>query len=675
MADAPQKPPADLSQLVEGLHAPAGDTDQMSDALHSEATLHEIPSLGAYAVPYAHGWLPLVSAVETPALGLAFNPRLYPWFDGIVAETFGHHALVQADHMLYPQQPYAGLRTNIATLRNHLMQVYYQHTPEGITADKATEALREMARYMGDGLHFNPFPGGLTPKRDANQPFIDMHSAAQPDGKGAQYLYERLLETDRHSGWLRPFEAILSLFSGQVVDWRLPPADSTPFHTLYDTAKPLETLSVEEIDAELARLDTVEAQQRQRQEALELTQQAADLDALGTQLVHTAERLRDVSAMSEPVRQDAVEIARDILRKLKVSIGAASVLDGLGLRPNESLDELGGLKAVALVYERLLAWGRGIDASILQHPSIVAATRAVGQLGVIARLDAIRLMKLGGQAALAQQTQAQIAQTPQPFHKPNEKHLSELLEHVESGIDAVLNRIVTISGPGAQVGHTRSNEPGHYMGGTPIAGTAMQARAEGVNRDNLAKQVAAANEAQLATQRAQLQRLTQQANQQARATGGNNVATGNTASRNQANAQLQAVRQRLQQARRAAQQQALRASAAARTANPLAQHHHDDHAHQPQPHQPPEPVAATLAKMDPRLLNNIKQMNTMTAGLTTNPVVTGRAAFDKMRQANTYGLKNPAPNAPKPLTEEEKKKQQQNLTPPPPPKKDHGRGF
>jgi hypothetical protein len=102
--------------------------------------------------------------------------------------------------------------------------------------------------------------------------------------------------------------------------------------------------------------------------------------------------------------------------------------------------------------------------------------------------------------------------------------------------------------------------------------------------------------------------------------------------------------------------------------------HHDDHHPQPQVAQPPAPIAATMAKLDPRLINNIKAMNTTTAGLTTNPVTTGRAAFDKMQQANMQGLKG-APPPKKPTTEEEKKKQQQQMNPPPPPKDRGGRGY
>ena len=99
-------------------------------------------------------------------------------------------------------------------------------------------------------------------------------------------------------------------------------------------------------------------------------------------------------------------------------------------------------------------------------------------------------------------------------------------------------------------------------------------------------------------------------------------------------------------------------------------HHHDEHDHHGHP---PDAMAATVAKIDPRILNNLKQMNSTTAGLTTNPVMTGRAAYDKMKQANTYGLKG-GTATPKAMTDEERKKQQlQN--PPPPPKKDTGRGF
>lgn len=679
MADNPND--TDVAQAgaeFAALSADASHADTLTSAAEGGLELHAVANVGRYAVPPQGGWNQINEVIASNGLG--FAPDAYPSFDQIVAKRFGHSVLTDVREADYNAPVYVHLRENLAAVRNFILQRYYSETPEGMTAERAEQAIAEIARYVGEGLHNNPRLKGLLSYHDLSKAFIDLPRAAKPDGEGARYLYERILESDRHGSWIRPFAAIAALFGGnRGGDWQLVPLAYAPFYQ--STALPaLDQLStIEEIDAAIQQLDALESKQRFEQEQLEAAMTVNDLEALGNHLLYTAESLRDVQQMSEPVKQDAIEIAREILRKLRLSMGESKLLDGLGLKPRDGLDELGGIKAVALVYERLLGWARGVDASILQHPSIVAATQAVGQIGYVAKAEAIRVAKLAGNLAHAKHLEQQLNFVPGAYADPEkekEMKLSALLDRVERGIDTVLNRVVTISGPTAAVGHARDKELGSYMAGTPVAGMAMQARAEGsANRDATGKQQSAIQEGMAAAQRAQVQRVTQQvANQQSRR--GNTMGTQNAtaaSTRGSLQSQLASMRQRLAQMRRnvVAQQQNMM-NVRTNAARMQSLHAHDDHAHDH--HQPPDPIAATMAKMDPRLIQNIKQMNTMTAGLTTNPVLTGRAAFDKMKQATTYGLKNPEPGS-KPMTEEERQKQQQLLDPPPPPKKDKSRGF
>ncbi len=648
---------------IDAMRASAAQADAVSEETHQAAIVHEVEGAGRYAVPNKGGWRPWIETIRDPEAALGFSPQHYP-FDALVLEGSKQEPLADAKHAFYGTPVYVGLRENIAAVRNFLMLVYYTDTPDGMTAESATQALQEIARYVGDGLRNNPRAMGIgkLPFPDPNRAFIDLREVAKPDGVGAQYLYERILEMNRQSDWVRPFSAIVALFDGTAnSDWMLPGADTTPFHDIYDTPLTLGTL--EEIDAAELALVAMEDRHSKALEEADILATAADLDAMGNQLIHLADALRDVREMSEPVRQDAIEIAKDILRKLKISIGEMNVLEGLGLKPRDELGDLGGIRAVATVYERLLAWGRGIDPTIMQHPSILAATQAIGQIGALAKKEALRIAQMAGNKAHATQMSQQLAQLPETYTNPSDKNISGLLDKVERGIDTVLNRVVTINGPGAMVGHSRSNELGSYMSGTPIAGMSMQTNIDGLG-NNAAKQQVAMREGQVAAQRAQVQRVAQQA---ARQLGSGNTSVQPTQARGGASAQLAAIRQRILQARRTAttlhSMQGVRSSA--RRNAMLAHEHHDDHHHD---HHAPDPMAATLAKLDPRVLNSIKQMNSTTAGLTSNPVVTGRAAFEKMKQANTYGMKGNT----KPMTEEEKA--HHALNPPTPPKKD-GRGF
>jgi hypothetical protein len=659
---------ASAREEFDALHISAADADSMEGAAQG-VRVYTIENVGRYAAPIDDSWEALEEVLATPEYALGFAPHAFPGFD---------HLITSAHPLDMATLPTHG----ITALRNYLFTLYYDRTPEGMTAEQARQALEGISRFLAHGL----YSVQMGRREVSGQPYLVPEKANAAGSAGPRYLYQRLHRQHRQIGWLRPLHAIAALFGGHAhADWRLPPVTETPFVDIpaeeLTPALLSEGAELSAIDAALAYIGKLTEQQLVRDEQYHTSEAAHDLEALGEQLLHDAEHMQDITQISEPVRQDAIEIAREILRKLKVKLDKKRVIEGLSVQPqSDDVEELGGLKGVAKVYERLLAWGRGVDASIMQHPSILAATLALGKLGHAMKLEALKLAQLAGNVQQATLLKQSMGSAPKHFTELEEEEFAILLYRIEQGIDTVLNRVQEINGPGAAVGHSPAKELGSYMSGTPIAGGANQGRAEGVgNRDITGKQQAAAQQQQANASRAQMQRVaTQIAQQQGRGTGGANVSSA--PSRGSANAQLNAMRQRLSSMRRNAVSQQVNAAqrANANRQGQIASHahddHHDDHHPQPQVAQPPAPIAATMAKLDPRLINNIKAMNTTTAGLTTNPVTTGRAAFDKMQQANMQGLKG-APPPKKPTTEEEKKKQQQQMNPPPPPKDRGGRGY
>lgn len=634
------------------LAASSADAQAHTD---TDYTLHDVSEIGRYAVPSTAGWPALLALLQDPALRLAFAAEHFSLFDGIITGRL-------------EQPPAPSLGDNLAAVRNFLLQSYYGDTPEGMTPEKARQALEEIASFVGDGLANHA--RGAAALHDPREPYLDAVAAAEAHGLGAQYLYLKILEWQRQSDWMRPFDAVMALFGGHLPsEWKL--AADAPFLETPDFS-PAELgpeAGIEEIEAAMAYIADMEARQRILTEEQQLTNAIDDFDMLGNRLVHTVEQLQDVSQMSEPVRRDAVEIAKDILRKLKVTIGEAMAKDGLDMHPAEAVATLGAVAGAAKIYERLLAWARGVDASILQHPSIIAATRAIGQLAVAAKMEAMRVAKQARDDSRAAQLARQIQMIPDAFH-PGDATYGDMLERVERGIDTVLNRVQEISGPGAMVGHARGNDRGHYMSGTPIAGMALQASSEGVtNRDSTGKQQQMIQESIANANRAQLQRASQQlASQQARSSGQSSRMAGATAATTPARGnvaqQLNAMRQRLTQARQQVSTtlQGQQRMNAARNAMNAAHHHHEEELHhQDHLHQQQLQMQLLAKKLD------LKGMRaaTSTAGLTTAPVVTGRAAFEKMQKAATGGLGAP--------TKQGEKKDQ--LPPPPPPKKEPGRGF
>lgn len=644
MSDEPTHDISDaLNQAREQLDAMrvAASEADAADGLSGGGMMHAVEGVGRYGVPYQDGWGGLLDLLRDGSAKLGFSENEFPSFDKIVA------AKAQAP----------ALRENLAALRNYLMQGYYSDTPAGMTPEKAKQSLEEIAGYLGDALEA---------KR------LDAERASAPEGKGTQYLFEQIHGLSRRVGWLRPYPGIAALFK-LPLDWALPKTWQTPFHNWLDGLFSFDQeMSEGEVDAAMQELDALELKREKIEEEMRIVDTMTDLEKLGDNLIRSAQSLPDVSTMSEPVRRDAIELAKEILRKLRNVMGDKDPTKGLGINPEDDVAPLGGLIGVAEVYERLLGWARGVDPTIMQHPAIMAAIQALGKLGYISKFEAFRMALLSSDAALADRLQADLDGIPAGYADMDELVFATLIDRVEAGIDTVLNRVQSISGPGASVGHSPGKELGSFMAATPIAGNALQAKSEGVGgRDAQVRQQQAVQEARASATRAQTQRIASQVAQQQRTAQGANQPS----SRGSAQAQLNAVRQRLAAARRNTS-----AQMAARNAQMAHMHDHDhDHDHHgPQHHNPQaqqqSQMAQTIAKIDPRLLNNIKQMNTMTAGLTNMPVVTGRQAFDKMQKAATGGLKPPATPAAPAKTDEQKKKEQQAMMPPPPPNKG-GRGI
>jgi hypothetical protein len=664
---------------LDAIHAAASEADALASA-EDDVSIHEVPGVGRYAVSRKHGWRMLLELVRDAAVDIDFNSDKYPAFDAIVVKATGNSPFLD-DPLFDDGRMFQGgfedpkfvrLRENLAAVRNVLMETYYVNSPEGMTPDKAKQAMAQIAAFVGEGLGNNYLYYGLIPNHKWNKPFIDITKASAPNGEGAQYIYDKILEMQRQSTWMRPFAAVAALFGGAApVDWMLP---NVPVVLGKRGHHANNIAAREEADATAtsAALAQLEAERASLQQQMDATAMAIDLEAMGNQLLHTAEQLQGIGQLADPVRRDAVEIAKDILRKLKVSFGNIDLNLGLQLKPSDDMAALGAVQGVAMVYEKLLAWGRGIDASIVQHPSVMAATMAVGQMGYLAKLEALRIAKSVGNGVLADRIASRISAMPDAYKAVGGLKFGELLDRVEGGIDTVLNRIQEINGPGASVGHTPYKELGNYMSATPIAGLGAQVGAETLG--GAQKKNAAIIQTQELAEKAQVQRIQTQAASRARQQGGQVPAATAARGASSARQALQQVRQAIRQAttrRVAVNQQTLV------NQRNLTIHGHDEdgHHHDAAPTPPAPP-----AKIDPKLVNPemMKKFRaaTNTLGLTDAPVLTGKAAYKAMKKAATgdLGSKDKAGTPVAASSEEEKKRADaEKAYPQPPHKGGHGR--
>ena len=603
---------------------------------HSRYTLQEIPGIGRYARLTEPGWNPLLTLIHDAAAGIDFSFTRFPKFDAVVSEYADHPQINDSADETY--KTYKNLHDNIAAVRNFLLQLYFGNPPEGMSAEKAETALQQIAAYVGEGIKNNLRFLESAATHDPRKPFIVLADASEPDGRGAQYIYEKILEMQRHDTWLRPFDAVLALFGGKIHgEWMLPPAETTPFRqALFSVLAPpmfSNPPTTEELEAQQRYLEKLEARRQELMEAAHLNTMAQDMNAIGNHLLYTSDNLSGIAHMAEPVRREAIEIAKEILRKLKLVIGDKNILDGLKLKPQDDMAGLGAITCVALVYARLVAWACGIDPSIMQHPSVMAATRAIGQLGYIKKLEAHRLARLAGNRALAEKLKAQLAKIPPYFSEVSDTKINGLLEKIERGIDTVMNRVHEVSGPNAMIGHKAAKDISSFMHQAPTAGQAMQLSSDATS--SRAQKQAAMIEAQDMAERAQAQRIQAQAAQRAQQAG------------QQAPAPQPATRstgrQAMQQARQQAAKQTSTSAPAAPMTNPglnaaqraaaqrnafmasQAREHEEREHHHPNPKD-------VMAKIDPRVINNIRAA-TNTAGITNAPVTTNRAQYDAQKRA------------------------------------------
>ena len=500
--------------------------DDSTTSTTADYSMHEVSAVGRYVIPRRSGWKPLLKIIHDPVPNIDFSANIYPAFDGILGDHF------QSPYLLDPlddhYESYESLRDNLAAVRNFLMECYYAKTPSGMTPAAARNALAEIAGFVGDGLYNNWLYLGIIPNHNPTQPFIDISKARKPNGEGAQYIYEKILEQQRHSNWMRPFAAVVALFGGQPIpDWKLPAASATPFNDLVgkDIVGEFKASSVSvAVAAAAAKVAEIEARLANLKDARALTHVATDLDTLGNHLIYTVQNMQGVAHIAKPVRDEAVACAHKILRGLKDWLGNKPVMDALKMKPTDDMDALAAIKGVAMVYERLLAWARGNnDTSIFQHPAIIEATQAIGQLGYLAKLEALRMAKAAGNSVMAGNIGEQIKRLPEGYTKVGDARFGSLLAKVEQGIDTVINRTQQVSVNGAKVGFSVDSSMGTSLSNAPTAGSANQVSSSTQRNAQVpaAEQMAAQAQAQRAhvqlASQARMQQQQQSQQQQAQA--------------------------------------------------------------------------------------------------------------------------------------------------------------
>lgn len=279
------------------------------------------PHAGRFVSADENTWAAHALLVSDPHNKIGFDAARYPAFDGAFAKAFGVPALLDATHTKY-----AGLRLNLAVIRNYILNHYLASGIINTHDDVAIPMLQGMATALAESL--------TSTKRGLRVGSRTISAdVAGIEGLGAAKMYAHLAEIQDRPGLMAN---VKSIFSKPEREWHLPALEDSPFsmaglaapppnyrgRTLPDT-----TPKTKPSDPDLQERVKEAFAQSQTQTVAEQPQQDIVIDASASQLdemvqitegiVETVGKLRSLDTLAEPTREESVEEARNILRWLR----------------------------------------------------------------------------------------------------------------------------------------------------------------------------------------------------------------------------------------------------------------------------------------------------------------------------------------------------------------------
>ncbi len=163
---------------------------------------------------------------------------------------------------------------------------------------------------------------------------------------------------------------------------------------------------------------------------------------IGSRIVATAKKLRSVKEMEPPAREESIELAREILRKLKNLSFSDKPLDELALHgsPEDKAAFAQKLDEMVDIYKNLLFEAAAITPGILNDPRIKEANDAVGSFGHTITLMASK--EIPNSAAAAQRISADVTQMPEEWKGMHERTVARLMHSMEGGLETAVHELM-----------------------------------------------------------------------------------------------------------------------------------------------------------------------------------------------------------------------------------------
>lgn len=396
-------------------------------------------SVGRWLIPRDNTLASHYALVTERARDIDFSPANYPGFDAIFTEQYKGAGFYDPMHNNFPK--FGKLRDNLATVRNYILELYF---PDNSPDDALRiEHLKQIAGYLAEGLTNDRAFLGLIPVHNPFAPYIDVEQASAPDGEGARYLYQKILEMQRHSNWTRPFSALTSMFGdGAYGAWDLSSLKESAFSATSDNEHDIRETIHEEI-AELATsYDTLEAKRQNLEARRRQSESASDLDNIGSQLLFSFYQMRDaVEDLASPIKREAIDIAHEILRKLSLKFGERGINTGLSFSPNGDNDALGSSSGVGRLLVRMAGMMRALGDDMMAHPAVAGAHQAMGQLAYLVKMEALHMANAAGDTKLAGSIRGQLSQLRHFAHGLEGKSIGSLMDEMKEGVNALEQKL------------------------------------------------------------------------------------------------------------------------------------------------------------------------------------------------------------------------------------------
>ncbi len=162
---------------------------------------------------------------------------------------------------------------------------------------------------------------------------------------------------------------------------------------------------------------------------------------ISAHIERTANHLRSIDTLAPPAREESIELAREILRRLKnMSFSDKPIEEMINhARPEDKAAFARKLSDMVDIYSNLLQEAVQANPDILADPRIQEANDAVGSFSYAVKLMAAKEMP--NSVAAAQQISADVTQVPEEWKKLHDRTVNRLITSMEGGLEKAVEEL------------------------------------------------------------------------------------------------------------------------------------------------------------------------------------------------------------------------------------------